>query len=103
MISLEVLYAALLFFLLLKPQFVKKPLWFKFAVILFAARLALVLVWFWFTVWGHIGLTRVIGTISGAVNSGLFGLSIICLLVGQAGSITALQQEAKAEKAVPKK
>lgn len=101
MITLEVLYGALLFFFLLKPQFIKKTSWFKVAVILFAGRMVLALLWFWFLVWGNPGLSRVIGTISGAVNGGLWGLSIICLLMGQVGSITNLKKDAQSDSKKP--
>ena len=101
MITLEVLYGALLFFFLLKPQFIKKPSWFKFAVILFAGRMVLALLWLWFLVWGNFDLSRVIGVISGAVNGGLWGLSIICLLMGQVGSIAHLKEEAHSDAKKP--
>ena len=96
LVSLEVLYGALLFFLLLKPEWVKNATWFKLAVIVFAGNLALNVLWMIFDAIGG-DVARVFASLSGGISSALLGVSIFFLLLGQVGSVAGLKEKAKAE------
>lgn len=93
MISLEVLYAALLFFLLLKPQLIKNTTWFKLAVIAFAAALALDVVWGIFR--GIRDTQLFFDAFGNGISQALLGVSIFFLLLGQVGAVS--KAEAKKE------
>ena len=93
LVSLDVLVAAFLLFLMVKPELIKNQTWFKLAALAFALHLVAYALWVIFL---SIGATKgVFGTISECVNKILLGLTIVCAVMGQVGSIANVAAEAK--------
>ena len=96
LISLEVVIAAFLLFLMLKPALIKNPVWFKLAAMAFALRLVAFVLWVIFL--SIPATARVFTTISTCVNQALLGLTIVFAVMGQVGSIANVAAEAKGKK-----
>ncbi len=96
---LVLLYGGFLFYLLVKPEKIKKAVWFKVAVVLYALPLVLDVLW---VIFRAIPATaQSFSVIAGGVATVALGLSIICLLMGQVGSISHLKEETQSDAKKP--